>query len=107
LSNQGSISLDEFSRKKFMQDRRYWKHLTSWWPHRNDDDVLLMAFEQMKIDITGVIKRIADFIKIELDDELKTITEQHASLEFMQQNRSKFDDLLMREMSERVAYLPP
>jgi hypothetical protein len=103
----GSIPLDDYAREFFIKDREYWKHLGSWWPRRNDDDVLLMAFEHMKLDLSGTIERIADFVGIKLDDELKKITEQHASLKFMQEHKSKFDDLLMREMSERQASLPP
>ena len=103
----GSIALDDFAREFFIKDRKYWKHLCSWWPRRNDDDVLLMAFEHMKLDLSGTIERIADFVDIELDDELKQITEEHASLKFMQRHEDKFDDRLMREMSERQASLPP
>lgn len=102
----GAIELDDYAREYFIQDRDYWKHLSSWWPRRNDDDVLLMAFEHMKKDLSGTIERIAAFIDIELDEELRQITEEHASLPFMQQHKDKFDDLLMREMSERVALLP-
>jgi aryl sulfotransferase len=102
----GSISLDDFAREFFIKDRGYWKHLGSWWPRRDDDDVLLMAFEHMKLDLSGTIERVADFIGIKLDDELKRITEQQASLKFMQEHSNRFDDRLMREMSERVASLP-
>ena len=38
---------------------------------------------------------------------MKAITEEHASLKFMLEHKNKFDDLLMREMSEQVASLPP
>ena len=102
----GSISLDDFAREFFIKDLGYWKHLGSWWPRRNDDDVLLMAFEHMKLDLSGTIERVADFIDIKLDDELKRITEQQASLKFMQSHGDRFDDRLMREMGERVASLP-
>jgi len=103
----GSISLDDFAREFFIKDRDYWKHLASWWPRRDDDDVLLMAFEHMKRDLSGAIERVADFIEIRLDDELQSITQEHASLKFMQQHGDRFDDRLMRELSERVALLPP
>ena len=103
----GSIALDDYAREFFIKDRDYWKHLSSWWPRRNDDDVLLMAFEHMKLDLSGTIERIADFADIKLDDELKEITEEQASLKFMLEHKNKFDDLLMREMSEQVASLPP
>ena len=103
----GTISLDEYARGNFMTERNYWKHLASWWPRRSDKDVLLMAFEHMKTDLTGTIRKIAAFIDIELDDELLAITEEHASLPFMQQHKDKFDDLLMRQRSEDVAGIPP
>ena len=102
----GSIPLDDFAREFFINDRDYWKHLSSWWPRRDDQDVLLMAFEHMKLDLSGTIERVADFIDIQLDDELRKITEHHASLKFMQKHKDRFDDRLMREMSERVAFLP-
>lgn len=103
----GSISLDEFAPRFYVNDREYWKHLASWLPRRNDDDVLLMVFEHMKLDLSGTIERIADFIGIGLDDELRKITEEHASLRFMQAHKNRFDDRLMRELSERLASLPP
>jgi hypothetical protein len=103
----GTITLDDFAHEFFIKDRDYWKHLVSWWPRRNDDDLLLMAFEHMKLDLPGTIERIADFVDIKLDAELKKITEQHASLEFMLEHKGKFDDRLGREMSEWEACLPP
>lgn len=102
----GSIPLDDFARECFINDRGYWKHLSSWWPRRDDQDLLLMAFEHMKLDLSDTIERVADFIDIQLDDELRNITEHHASLEFMQEHKDRFDDRLMREMSERIALLP-
>jgi hypothetical protein len=102
----GSIELDDYAREFFIKRRGYWNHLSSWWPHRKDGDVLLMAFEHMKRDLSLTIKHIANFIDIELDDELRVITEERASLAYMQRHKDKFDDLLMRELSERQACLP-
>ena len=103
----GTISLDEFVTKSVIGQGAYWKHLMSWWPRRHDKDVLLMSFEAMKRDLTSTIKRIAEFIDIDLDDELLAITEEHSSLAFMQKHGDKFDDLLMRRRSEEVAGIPP
>jgi len=103
----GSISLDDFAGQHFIDGRNYWKHLASWWPRRQDDDVLLMAFEHMKTDLPRAIERIAEFIGIELDDELREITERYSSIKFMQEHKNRFDDRLMRELSERLAFLPP
>lgn len=103
----GSISLDEFALQFFIDDRQYWKHLASWLPRRNDGDVLFMAFEHMKSDLSATVERIAEFIGIPLDDELRAITEEHSSLAFMLRHKNRFDDRLMRELSERLVSLPP
>jgi aryl sulfotransferase len=110
----GAIALDDFVRTLFITSGRspgngrgdYWTHLTSWWHRRNDPDVLLMAYEHMKDDLVGTIRTVAAFMDITLDDELLAITEEHASLAFMQQHKDRFDDKLMRERAVAVAGLP-
>ncbi len=103
----GAISIDEFVIQGFLKKREYYKHLRSWWAHRHDDNVLLMAYEHMLNDPERAIERIAEFIGIDLDDELRAITLQHASLEFMLAHKDRFDDALIRKLSEDVMGLPP
>jgi hypothetical protein len=109
----GAISLDEFAQGTFVAAGSpdssigdYWTHLKSWWARRADPDVLFMAYEHMKDDLEGTIRRVATFIEVDLDDELLAITLEHSSLQFMQQHKSHFDDKLMRERSIAVVGLP-
>jgi hypothetical protein len=110
----GTIPLDDFVRETFIASGKspasangdYWTHLTSWWHRREDPDVLFMAYEHMKEDLSGTIRKVATFMDIALDDELMAITEEHASLPFMQKYKDRFDDKLMRERSVEVAGLP-
>jgi hypothetical protein len=109
----GAVSLDDFARATFIQagspgssGRNYWTHLKSWWVRRNDSDVLFMAYEHMKDDLDLTIRRVADFIDIEMDEELMAITREHSSLPFMQKHSDRFDDKMMRERSIAVAGLP-
>ena len=46
----GTVSIDDFAAQSFIGQGAYWKHLLSWWSRREDDDVLLMAFELGKIN---------------------------------------------------------
>lgn len=104
----GTVSIDEFAQKNFLQpERPYWKHLKSWWDHRDDDNVLMLSYEGMKADHERTIRRVAAFCDIPLDDDLLQLTLQNSSLEYMLKHKDKFDDLLMRELSEQVADLPP
>lgn len=110
----GAMSADEFVRGTFIEPGKapgssggdYWTHLASWWARRNDPNVLFMVYEQMKEDLTGTIRKVADFMEIDLDDELLAITEEHASLAFMQQHKDRFDDQLMKRRSVEVLGLP-
>ena len=110
----GTISLDDFARGTFIAAGNapgssggdYWTHLKSWWARRDDPDVLFMAFEYMKDDLDGTIHKVAAMMDIELDDELQSIAQEHASLSFMQQHKDHFDDKLMRDHSVAVAGIP-
>ncbi|MEH6559231.1 MAG: sulfotransferase domain-containing protein [Oceanicoccus sp.] len=109
----GAVSLDDFARATFIQAGSpgssggdYWTHLKSWWVRRNDTDVLFMAYEHMKDDLDLTIHKVANFIDIELDQELLAITREHSSLPFMQKHSDRFDDKMMRERSIAVAGLP-
>ena len=106
----GTIAIDEWARESFMnpeEGKGYWVHLISWWEQRERDDVLLLAYEQMKRDLPGTIRRVAAFIGTELDEELLEIVTRQSSFAFMLAHKDKFDDKLMRERSERLSGLPP
>jgi hypothetical protein len=110
----GTVSLDDFVRGTFIArglspgagGADYWTHLLSWWARRKDPDVLFMAYEQMKEDLPGTIRRVAAFMGIPLDDELLAITGEHASLDFMQRHKDRFDDRIFRDRSVALAGLP-
>lgn len=105
----GSISLEEHARDGFLhpEKRNYWKHLRSWWGQVGEENVLLLSYEAMRGNLAATVRTVADFIGIDLDDELFDIVIEQSSLPFMLQHKDKFDDKLMREHSERVAGLPP
>ena len=102
----GAVSVDEFARQRFILSGEYWKHLLSWWYRRNDEDVLYLVYEHMRKDLPGTIRSVAEFIDIPLDDELLVITEEHASLDFMLKHKDRFDDYMLRTLSEERSGLP-
>lgn len=102
----GSIEVDEFVRGTFFKSNAYFDHLLSWWPRRDQSDVLFMHYEHMKDDLDGTIRAVAEFCDLPLDAELMQLTQEHASLAFMQQYKDRFDDALLRARSEE-SVLPP
>ncbi len=106
----GTIDIEEWARSSFMNpdpDKGYWNHLISWWEQRSREDVLLLSYEQMRRDLPGTVRRVADFIGVALDDDLLEIVTRQASFPFMLAHKDKFDDKLMRERSETIVGLPP
>lgn len=106
----GTITYDEFfARNRAGRDKGldHWSHLVSWWKQRDNPNVLLVSYEQMVEDPKWLIKRMAAFCDIDLDDELLAVTVEHSSRSFMLEHKECFDDAMMRAKSERVAGLPP
>lgn len=105
----GSVDVNEFAVAE-LQDlgngRDYYSHLLSWWPRREDKDVLILSFEAMTEDPAGAIDRIADFIGLPLDNELVELTLEHSSIEFMLAHKDQFNDVPMRQLSEERSNLP-
>ncbi|MBT5701731.1 MAG: sulfotransferase domain-containing protein [Gammaproteobacteria bacterium] len=102
----GCVPIDEFVESQIMRDDNYFKHLLSWWPRRNEPDVLFLAYELMLRNSSSTIERIAEFIGINLDQELLALTLEHSSLPFMLAHKNRFDDALMRTKSEEMSNLP-
>ena len=50
----------------------YFDHLLSWWPHRNDKNVLIMKYEDMKKDLKSSVTTIASFLGRNLSPEVIT-----------------------------------
>jgi hypothetical protein len=102
----GSIDIETLGRARFVEGRSYYTHLLSWWPHRHDANVLLLAYEQMKDDHEDAVRRVAEFIGFGDDDRRMTIACQESSLASMKAHHQKYEDRLMRERSEVVCDLP-
>ena len=48
----------------------YFDHILSWWPHRHDENVLLLQYEDMKRDLPQAVSRIASFMGVELSEDI-------------------------------------
>jgi len=104
--DKDSVSLEEFAREDFIPSRGIPKHILAFWERRNDPDVLPLCFENMKADLAGAIEQVADFIGIELDDELKQIVLKQSDIKFMRQHREQFEDHLIRKSRSGAMRLP-
>lgn len=102
----GTIDVESLGRPRFVEGRDYYRHLASWLDQRDNPDVLLLAYEHMKNDLEGTVRRVASFVGIDASDEVVATACEQSSLRSMKANDHLYDDLMMRQRSEVVCDLP-
>lgn len=66
-----------------------WENVRSWWEARHLPNMLFLHFADMKRDLPATIKRIADFLDIDLDDESFAKVLRYSSFDWMKANADK------------------
>jgi len=64
----------------------FWENIQTWWNIRNLPNVLLLHFNDMKADMEREIRRIAEFLNIEVDDETWPTIVEHCTFDYMKSN---------------------
>eukprot|EP00602_Paraphysomonas_sp_CaronLab_P002294 CAMPEP_0185030560 /NCGR_PEP_ID=MMETSP1103-20130426/17546_1 /TAXON_ID=36769 /ORGANISM="Paraphysomonas bandaiensis, Strain Caron Lab Isolate" /LENGTH=277 /DNA_ID=CAMNT_0027565743 /DNA_START=88 /DNA_END=921 /DNA_ORIENTATION=- len=109
--DNSEVSLEEFAEKIFVghgtKSGKIWRHFLSFYPHRNDDNVLWLCYEDLTANTERCVERIAEFMGIELDDELREIVMRQSSFAFMKEHQSLFDDHLVFDSCKVRMGLPP
>jgi hypothetical protein len=102
----GAVPIEEFA-APWIKGGDYFKHLLGWWNERDNSAVLTLTYEGMTADPTGTIRRVAAFCGLLLDEALLALTLERTSIGYMLQHKDRFDDLMMRQISEDRCNLPP
>mmetsp|Transcript_2002 Transcript_2002/g.7156 ORF Transcript_2002/g.7156 Transcript_2002/m.7156 type:complete len:315 (+) Transcript_2002:35-979(+) len=89
-----------------MNNASLWHHLTSWWPHRNDETVLWLYYEDLKDDLPACVHKIAEFMGLEYDEERERIVVSQSSISFMKEHEHKFNEALTKKHRNGPCGLP-
>lgn len=95
----GAIALDDFVARRLFDPEiphNYWRHLSSWLTQRDNPDVLLLTFDEMKRDLRGVVERIAAFLDFNEDEERIEIATRHSTFAFMSSHAERFSEPWLR-----------
>src|SRR5258707_196936 len=103
---KGSIDIETFAKEYYIPRRTVFEHITALWNRRVDENVLPLCYENMKADLAGTIEKVARFIGIPLDDELKQIVIRQSNIKFMQEHKAQFEDHLIRKARSASMRLP-
>lgn len=69
-----------------------WNFFSTWWERRNDPNVLWICFEDLKDDLAGQVKLIANFMGVELTNELLSIVVEKSTFKYMEARSHQFDE---------------
>jgi len=64
----------------------FWENIRSWWEVRTLPNVHLLHFENLKKDMPGEIRRVADFLGIAVDEAKWPDILKHCSFDYMKAN---------------------
>lgn len=65
----------------------YFDHLRSVWTRRNDPNVIFLLCEEMLVDLPSIIRKVAYFLQVELDDALLARVEQYSSFKYIHEGQ--------------------
>lgn len=67
----------------------YWENVRTWWGLRDLPNVKMLHFADLKHDMQGEIRGIADFLDIPIDESRWDAILEHCSFDWMKQNATK------------------
>jgi hypothetical protein len=71
----------------------YFGYVKKWWPYRNDPNVLLLHYSNIRRDLRGHVAKIAQFLDVALTEEELDVVAERCSIEHMKKV-NKFDYLM-------------
>jgi len=89
-----------------MTNASFYDHFLSWYPHRHREDVLFLFFEDMKEDLPGTVRKVADFMQIEADEAKIDRAIDMSSFDFMREHSNQFDEKLSKLARNGAMGLP-
>ncbi|HSM81037.1 MAG TPA: sulfotransferase domain-containing protein [Nodosilinea sp.] len=63
-----------------------WENVRSWWEVRSLPNVLLLHYAQLKQDLPGQMRRIAEFLDIPIDEDRWDAVVEHCTFDYMKRN---------------------
>jgi aryl sulfotransferase len=67
----------------------YWDNISSWWKIRHLPNLKVLHFADLKADMPGQIREIADFLGITIDESKWDSILEHCSFDYMKNNAEK------------------
>ena len=109
ISLRGRVSLSTFAQHYMLKNIEFrLKDLLVWWENRHDDDLLFLFFDHLKEDHEGCVRRIANFMGVECDDDVIARVVHTTTHAEMARHHSKFSvHRFATVLAEKLGESPP
>lgn len=67
----------------------FWENIATWWQARQVPNILLVHFADLKRDLEGEMRRIADFLGCDVAEERWPLLVEHCSFDYMKAHAEK------------------
>jgi len=91
-AHMGFTGLENFDKflDEWLDFESWYRNVSSWWPHRNDDNVLWLRYEDLKTDFNTAIEQIVNFLGWHITDEQRSKVMELCSFQWMKKNSLRF-----------------
>lgn len=84
-------TLPDFILNHYLKSRVYYSFVNAWFPHRHEDNVLMLHYADLKRDFEGTFRQVADFLGTEVSDRAFPDIAEKCGFSWMKANSEKFD----------------
>jgi hypothetical protein len=88
-AKDAATRLDDLLPGGMMADA-YWKYVKQWWPMRDEPNVLLLHYSDVKRDLAGAVSRIASWLGVELTDDERAKVVEKCGITHMKAHPERF-----------------
>ncbi|XP_063964767.1 sulfotransferase 1C2A-like [Lytechinus pictus] len=97
--------------EEFLADRApegsWFENVLPWWRKRNHPNVLFLKYEDMKKDLPGAVRQIAEFMGISLSDDVIAKIAEASTFKAMKNNPSSNPDTMIMKGIEQAGMEKP
>lgn len=88
--NMPNLQWDSFLNRTFMDRISWFKHVAAWMENKNGFNICYIQYEDMNKHPRQTIEKLADFLKVDLTEEMLERIIERCSFSYMKQHQSKF-----------------
>jgi len=89
IGKQRPKSFDEYF-EQWMDFGAWYRNISSWWPHKEDDNVLWLRYEDLTVDLEQGIDQLLIFLDWQLAAEYRPRVLEYCSFAWMKNHSEKF-----------------